>query len=49
MFYKKFKFVKDFQQPEGTFPKGGEVTIMENRVWYNNGMIQNSYAELLMD
>ena len=26
MFYKRFKFVKDFQQPEGTFPKGGEVT-----------------------
>lgn len=49
MFYKRFKFVKDFQQPEGTFPKGGEVTIMENRVWYNNGMIQNAYAELLMD
>lgn len=49
MFYKRFKFVKELKQPEGTFKEGDEVTIMEGRVWYNNGMVQPTYRDLLMD
>lgn len=49
MFYKRFKFVKEFKQPEGTFKVGDEVTIMEGRVWFNNGLVQRTYADLLMD
>lgn len=49
MFYKRFKFVKELKQPEGTFKAGDEVTIMEGRVWYNNGMVQPTYRDLLMD
>ena len=49
MFYKRFRFVKEMKQPEGTFKAGDEVTIMEGRVWFNNGMVQKVYADLLMD
>ena len=28
---------------------GDEVTIMEGRVWFNNGMVQPVYRDLLMD
>ena len=49
MFYKRFKFVKELKQPEGTFLVGDEITIMEGRVWYNNGMVQPIYVDLLMD
>lgn len=49
MFYKRFKFVKEMTRPEGTFKAGDEITIMEGRVWYNNGLVQPSYAELMMD
>lgn len=49
MFYKRFRFVKGFKQPEGTFKAGDEITIMEDRVWYNGGMVEPAYANLLMD
>ena len=31
------------------FKKGDEITIMENRVWYNGSMMQPYFSELLMD
>ena len=49
MFYKRFRFVKELKQPEGTFKVGDEITIMEGRVWFNNGMVQPIYRVLLMD
>lgn len=49
MFYKRFRFVKEFTQPEGTFKVGDEVTIYEGRVWFNGGMLQPTYRDLLMD
>lgn len=49
MFYKRFKFVKELKQPEGTFKVGDEITIMENRVYYNGGMVQPRFVNLLMD
>ena len=49
MFYKRFRFVKELKQPEGTFKVGDEITIMEGRVWFNNGMVQPVYRDLLMD
>lgn len=49
MFYKRFKFVKDCNQPEGTFKAGNEITIMEGRVWFNGGMVDRVHADLLSD
>lgn len=49
MFYKRFKFVKDLTIKEGTFKKGDEITILENHVYYNGGMTQPYYSDLLMD
>lgn len=49
MFYKRFKFVKDFTQPEGTCKAGDEITIMEGRVWFNSGMVSPTYRDLFMD
>ena len=49
MFYKRFRFVKELKLPEGAFKVGDEVTIMEGRVWFNNGMVQPVYRDLLMD
>ena len=49
MFYKRFRFVKELKQPEGTFKVGDEITIMEGRLWFNNGMVQPVYRDLLMD
>lgn len=41
--------MKELKQPEGTFKVGDEITIMEGRVWFNNGMVQPVYRDLLMD
>ena len=49
MFYKRFRFVKELKLPEGTFKVGDEITIMGGRVWFNNGMVQPVYRDLLMD
>ena len=49
MFYKRFRFVKELKQPEDTFNVGDDITIMEGRVWFNNGMVQPVYRDLLMD
>ena len=49
MFYKRFRFVKELKLPEGTFKVGDEITIMEGHVWFNNGMVQPVYRDLLMD
>ena len=49
MFYKRFKFVKPLTQPEGEFKVGDEITIMEERVWFNGGFVTPKYRELLMD
>lgn len=49
MFYKRFKFVKEFKQPEGVLKVNDEVTVMEDKVFYNGGMVQPNYRDLLLD
>lgn len=49
MFYKRFKFVKEFKQPEGVLKVNDEVTVMEDKVFYNGGMVQPNYRGLLLD
>lgn len=49
MFYKRFKIVKEFKQPEGALKVGDEITVMESRVYYNGGMVKPAYRDLLLD
>lgn len=47
--YKRYKFVKELKVAEGTFPIGAEITVMNDRIFYNGGMIQPSYYDLFYD
>lgn len=47
--YKRYKFVKELKVKEGTFPVGSEITVMNDRIFYNGGMIQPSFYDLFAD
>ena len=49
MLYKRFRFVKTLKVKEGTFPVGAEITIMNNHIYYNGGMVEPAYYNLLFD
>lgn len=47
--YKKFKFVKPLKVKEGEFPVGATITIINDRIYYNDGMIQPQFYNLFYD
>lgn len=47
--YRRFKFVKSMKLHDGTFRAGDEITVMGERVFYNGGMVEPSFYNLLLD
>lgn len=47
--YRRFKFVKELTVKEGTFPVNATITIMGNRIFYNDGPIQPQFYDLFYD
>ena len=47
--YRKYKFVKELTVKEGTFPVGATITVMNGRIFYNDGMIQPHFYDLFYD
>lgn len=43
---KKYVFVKDWKTPEGTIPKGSDLTITHGCVYFNGGLQPNVYANM---
>lgn len=48
-FYKRFRFVKELTIKEGTFPVGGEITVLNDKIYYNGGMVTPLYYSILHD
>lgn len=49
MFYKRFRLVKPLKVKEGTLLTGAEITIMNDKIFYNGGVVEPAYYNLLAD
>lgn len=47
--YRRFKVVKEFSDKDGVIPVGSEITILNDRIYFNGGMISPAYYGLLYD
>ena len=45
----KFKFVKELKVKEGTFPVGADITVIGDKIFYNDGQIQPQFYDLFYD
>lgn len=46
---KRYKIVKELKVKEGTLHAGSEITLVGNRLFYNGGMVEPVFYNLLMD
>lgn len=47
--YRKYKFVKPLEVDEGIFPVGATITVLNGRIFYNDGFIQPQFYNLFYD
>ena len=47
--YRRFKVVKEFSDKDGVIPVGSEITILDDHIYFNGGMIPPAYYGLLYD
>ena len=47
--YKRYKFVKELKVKEGTFAVGSEITVLNDRIYFNGGQIQPAFYDLFYD
>lgn len=47
--HKKFVFVKPFTSKDGSFKKGDTITVINDHIFFNDGMVVPSYYWLLFD
>lgn len=41
--YKRFRFIREYKDFDGTIPVGAELTVNEGTIYYNGGMIEPSF------
>lgn len=48
--YERYMFIKEYKDEleEGTIPQGAEITIMGNKVFFNGGLVEPAYRDLLL-
>lgn len=47
--YKRYKFVKTLKLEDGEIPAGSEITILNDVVYFNGGMVQPYFRNLFLD
>ena len=47
--YRRFRFVKPLSVNEGSFRVNDEITILDNRIYFNGGMVMPTYHSLLRE
>ena len=47
--YRRFKVVKEFSDKDGVIPVGSEITILNDHIQFDGGMVSPAYYGLLYD
>lgn len=47
--YRRFRFVKPFECQYGKLKPGDEITVMNDRLFFNGGMVELQYYNLFME
>lgn len=49
MVHRKFRVVKPIELKDGTIPVGSTVTIINEAIYFNDGMLHTAFYELFHD
>ena len=47
--YRKFKFKKEFTCPDGTISEGSEIVLIDDRMYFNGGMVNPVFYDEMME
>ncbi len=46
---RKFVFIREYESCYGAIPKGSEIVLFRNFVYFNGGMVHPAYASVLIE
>lgn len=49
MNYRRFRLIQEYTCPDGTLPAGSEIDILGDRMFFNGGMVQPQYYDVLAE
>lgn len=47
--YRKFRFKKEFNCPDGTIHEGSEIVLINDSMYFDGGMVNPAYRSVLME